>query len=650
MNAQEIVTKLKEASLAYYNTGATIMTDADYDALRDQLKAVDPENAYLKVVGAPAIGETFPHTHPMGSQEKLKDHKEFKDWVGKMLAETDNSRPFVGDLKLDGITVALYYKDGVMIRALTRGDGFKGEDITSNVLKMKNVKKQLPGGFTGVLRAECMLSISDFKKYFEPLDYKNPRNSVSGISRDKKGSPLLKHLKPVYFNALSEDQDLGAYQNDRLELLKSWGLEVVDQVVFKLPLEGGPLDALWNWYKEIETKRATLDYEIDGVIFKVNACADNDRLGMSSDLRPKGERCVKFAAQGTVTKLLSVELSIGHTGAIIPTGKVAPVNIGGVTVSSVLLNNYEDIERLGIAINDDVSIIRAGDVIPKIIGQVKAAADRVPIVPPTECMYCAGALVKEGAHIFCKNDLCEGKGMRRVKTYISKREIKFIGDELLQELYENHNVKEPQDLYKLTVEYLRNVPRGNGRVGSMAEQIMVELEKSKQCPLMDLIGSLAIPLLGRRQAEIMIGGGINSLEKFVTLTTPDQLSAIPGFSIDGKKAPIIIEGIKKARKTIKALLDAGVTILDDGVQPEFKLEQKTGPHADKIICFTGCRPTPDEQKGFVALGGTVKDGMSKVVTHLVVRDLATASNKAQKAKENGTLLVAYADFQQWLKG
>lgn len=673
MTPAALVEKLKEASVAYYNTGDAIMTDAEYDILVDQLRTADPDNEFLKTVGAPPIvasGELVKHPVPMGSQEKLKNKKEFTDWIEKMM--TAGAKAFVIDEKLDGITLACYYENGKLTNAVTRGDGFYGEDITANILKSKGVRKQLPDRFTGVLRAELMLRIPLFEKHFKPVGYKNPRNTVSGMSRDKKGNDLCKYFEPFFFSRIVFDEENAvAFLDEDKNIMESWGLTCAKSESFSKDDDQQTevfIDELWAAYERAAAGRSALDHEIDGVIVKVADNALNKKLGMSSDLRPKGERCVKFEAMGGITKLIAVELTLGHTGAIIPTAKLEPLGIGGVTVTSALLNNYEEIERLDVAINDMVKVIRAGDVIPKIIGVAEKAKNRIPIVPPKNCIACLGPLMKDGAHIFCKNEECEGRAMQRLKSWITKRDIKFIGDTLLEELYTRQGVKEPQDLYALTEEKIAAMPRGAGVVGTASKQIMKEIEKSKVCPLNEFMGSLGIKFLGRRQAEILTQGGMDTLEKFVTGTETDFAKAlgsdtevVPGDEpvVFGTKATELPLGIKKARKVIIALLKAGVKVVEPADQPKEEAPPSDGKLSGKSFCFTGAIEKVDEkgerytrsrmQDLVRQNGGSVLEEVRGGLTYLVMADPNSTSSKTTKAKKLGVGLLGEADFFKMLE-
>lgn len=635
---EDLVEKIKAANSAYYNADpkGLVISDHEYDAAIDQLKKLDPAHDILQKVGAAPLGTTFEHTHKVGSQEKLKTREEYDRWCSKLDEEGGEPQKLVLQEKLDGLTVVLYYKNGVLVRALTRGDGDKGEDVTQNVVKMQNVRRQLPKAFTGYIRGEVMLNKSTFRHVFEPLGFANPRNTAAGKLRDQKaGSELLRHFKVLYFDYCAEDRSLDT-EMDALGELMALGLDVVTHWCFETPAQ------VWEKYESIKAVRSALDHEIDGVIVRANNLDVQRRMGMSTDSRPKAQRCIKFDAARGVSQLIDVIYSIGHTGAIVPTANVKPVEIGGVTVSNIFLNNFEEIERLGIQIGDDVEIIRAGDVIPKIIGLVKAGATRKAIVAPDICMHCGSTLIKDGANIFCKNEECEGQGYRRLKTYVFKRGIKFIGDALLEELYKNHGIKDPWQLYDLTEEYLAKVERGQGVVGILAKQIMAEIDRTKVCSLPDFLGSLSIPMLGRRQVELMmVNCGYRDVDGFLSASVED-LEACDGFSEGGTKATIVVTGLKKAKSKIEKMLTK-VIIKEEGMNV-----QTSSKHAGKVLCFTGVRPTEGEKEAFEIGGGIVKDGMSKAITHLVVKDPATTSSKAQKAKAAGIQIISYADFQTWV--
>lgn len=652
MNIETLVKELTEASNFYYNTGETTMSDEEFDIKVEKLRNLDPTNAFLQTVGARPVGKTFPHSKPIGSQEKLKDRSKFESWIQTILMISNTKKnanshfKLVGQHKMDGCTVVLYYTNGKLIRALTRGDGIDGVDITDNVLMMKNVKPVLPNKFTGMLRGEGMLHKSDFNKYFASEGYVTARNTVSGIAGDQKHSPLNNHLKIYYYDMEHSQINNLQTEYERLSYIKdSLGLEIIPNEV------GNTVEELWALYQKWEIERESLDYDIDGMIIRANLIEVQEELGMSSDFRPKGQKCLKFPPAGGTTILKGFKLSVGHTGAIYPNGILDPIKIGGVTITNVLLNNFEMIETLGIAVGDKVRVIRAGDVIPKVIGLVEKGQNRTLIPVPTYCPKCNSFLVKDGVHIYCMNEDCEAKEFKRLKTYVEKREIKYLGKELLAELYNNHDIRQPHHLYKMTFEWLSTKSRGIGIVGSGAKRILAEIEKSKDCSLKDFIGSLGIAMMGRRQAEMIINQGIDTVDKFFNLQE-EQLITFDGFSSEGGKAKIIVDSLRKTYPLMKELLKC--INLKEKQEPKQEKNTMNGKLSGKSFCFTGAIEKEDLNGNRFTRkmiwevvkenGGNVSEDVNGTVNYLVQADPSSQSSKTKKAEKLGVEIISEVDF------
>jgi DNA ligase (NAD+) len=475
---------------------------------------------------------------------------------------------------------------------------------------------------------------------------------------NQNGDPLVKWFGLHYFDVVDESafgMDFET-EEERIGFIKSkLGLDVVDMKAC------GDPDELWKAYEDLEAKRDSLNWEIDGVVVRANLMDVQERLGMGSDLRPKGQRCVKFKPLGATSRIVGIELSVGHTGAIVPTAVLEPCQIGGVTVSSALLNNFPYIEAMGLAIGDQVEVVRREDVIPHIEGLVAKGKNREEIKRPALCPACDGKLEmevnrkgEEGVRLLCRNEECPAQGLARVKTWVRKRDIKNVGPEVLAALYESGKVKEPADLYLLSRDELAKVPRGQGVVGAAADAMIDEIEKSKSCSLSDFVGSLCIKLLGRRQAEIimenkppMSGYDVWTLNDFCKLTKADLLK-MPGFS--DIKAESVADGIKKANPQISALLKAGVKITV-GAKTAAPLSTKlTG----KSFCFTGAIEKIDEdgerytrqRMWDVVLknGGKVSEDIRAGVSHLVQADPSKESSKTKKAQKIGVKIISEAEF------
>ena len=636
-----LLKELLEADFLYYTEGKSTLSDNEYDRKREQFKALEPGHPYLKSVGAPVPVNAKKVTHRIvaGSQEKIKSEEELVGWAGQTRGN------YVEQWKLDGATLVLQYTDGCLMEAASRGDGEVGESVLFNVVNMPSVPKRLPYPFTGDIRGEVVLSKGNFAQFFAPLGHSNPRNSVA-VLRDQKGSGLAKHLDVVAFDLVELDGHEYATELNKVAVLGEFGFTHVETVVVT------EKNDLWRVFTEFESRRSAYQYEVDGVVVKFSSLADQAALGSSSDNRPKGQRSIKFANDEAETTILAVELTIGSTGAIIPTAKVNPVECGGVIISSILMNNFKYIqEELGGAcIGDKCVIERAGGVIPHMrevfprynhtqrLGQ--------PIVAPEKCPFCGSTLIEEGAHIRCKNQECEGLGYQKVMQWVTKRDIKGCGDVTLQGMYDEGLITEPQHLYTLpkaawvTVLGLKT-----------AENLLKEIEKSKECPLNELMGSVCIKFLGRRECEIIMEKtGIDSVGKWFDLTEGTLLS-IGGYK--ETKAKAIVAGIEKAKPVILALISAGVK----PTMPEAKPAPKatTGkPFSGQTLLFTGkiekCDGNGERytRKKMQALakdqGAVVVDDFMPGITMLITAEMTSTSSKMQKAKKAGVKIVSEEDF------
>jgi DNA ligase (NAD+) len=634
----QVVRSLQEASQAYYNTDSTSMSDESYDSLRAVIQEHDPDNPFLAEVGTSASGHLtkVQHNIPMGSLSNSNDDQEYRVWHDK------HDQSVVATYKMDGSSIEIVYKNGVLTQAITRGDGVIGEDVTQNVARFKNVPAQLPGEWSGSIRGEALLHKNDFHAHFSGSA--NPRNAANGTVRRSDGTGS-EHLMFYAFDIFGDGDDEYTAYTEKLSKLEELGFTVVENRLCDKEMTV-------RFHMETSEKRHSLPYEIDGVVVRVNNIQYFKDAG-ERDNRPKAATAFKFKAMESTTILEAVELSISSHGAIIPTGKLAAVEIGGVTVRSVLLNNFEEIERLNIAIKDEVKVIRAGDVIPKVIGLAQAHPDRELIPVPTNCPFCDSVLAKDGAHIFCQSDDCSGKGDSRLKSWIKKRDIQFIGDSVRDALTES-GCREPYQLYDLTEDDLVNLSLGEGRaLGRLGNKIYENIQNSKQTPLAEFMGSLTIKFLGRRQAVHMIEAGIDTLQKFRELTV-EHLLTLPGYK--QRKAEGIVGGIRAAEPQMDNLLERGVVVVDPEPAEEVEEVASNGGGAleGKSFCFTGKILKVDEDgKRFTRAimqdltrenGGSVEDKVRKGLTYLVQADPDSQSSKTKKAAKLGVEILGEEQF------
>ena len=391
---------LEKASESYYRGLPSPLSDGEFDSLRDKLASLAPDHPFLKTVGAPVAIGVWPkrkHDYLMGSQKKITAKTELDHWKKRM-----KSRRVSVSHKLDGCTLVLTYENGALKHATSRGDGVEGEVITSNALKMRNVKAKLPVRFTGDLRGEIILPLLDFEKHFKPLGYKNARNSANGKSRDiKDADDLVKYLKVVYFDVIAK----AFIKTEELKekFVIKMGLEYVESKYMDI-------DGVWDFFEKFD--RDSLPHLIDGKVVKINDIAEQNVLGMVSGC-PRGQAALKWAGKTTQTVLNSITWQVGLSGRITPVAELEPVDLDGVTISRATLNNLDYIKALDVAIGDVVLIERAGDVIPALIKVLDRSkrqfSGKIPRINlPKKCPSCGSILERDGAYVICPFTECAG--------------------------------------------------------------------------------------------------------------------------------------------------------------------------------------------------------------------------------------------------
>ena len=647
-NVNAIVKQLEAASNAYYNTGTSIMSDAEFDVLVQSLRDLDPKNAFLATIGAPPPNSLFKpvkHQIPMGSQEKVKNFEELSKWFAKL-----PHKEVVIQWKYDGASISLEYKNGKLVRAVSRGDGITGEDVTQNILRSPHIVKQLKLPFTGFIRGEVLLYKEDFKKYFP--DGSNPRNQGNGIMRSKDGEGC-EHLRVMAYDVVvgsaskierAEHAAATLTESDKLQWLKMNGFDQPLKTVLVSAVE------IQDAHDGLGKAREGLPFEVDGIVIKLNNVAAAEAMG-ESDSRPKAQRAYKWEALGAVTVVTSIEWTVGHTGAVVPTFKVEERNIGGTRVGSVLMNNIGYCEAMDVAVGDQVYVTRRGDVIPHIETVISRPKSR-SWAPPSKCPVCEERLVRKEIHLVCPNTNCPGQKVRLIRRWLTALDIKFIGPEIEMALWESGLVQDPADLYTLTMERLANLTVGNGRLGEdRAGQILDEIDKSRKLELHQFMGALGIQFLGVRAAKHMVeDNGFDTIEKF-----SDPKLIRTGMSLGAKKSlgPVVREavaaGVEANLPLIKRLLR--FVKLEAHKKVERTALMATGKAASgKSFCFTGALPSGmgrNEAQGLVAsAGGIVHDHVSKTTNFLVIADPSSNSSKANKARALGVTLISEAQFKE----
>jgi len=512
---------LRRYEYEYHVLDNPTIPDAEYDRLFHQLKALEAAHPELITADSPTqrVGAKplsgfaqIRHEIPMLSLDNAFSDEEFYAFVKRIedrLIRLPEPLTFCCEPKLDGLAVSILYVNGVLTQAATRGDGTTGEDITANIRTIRNIPLQLlmdnPPARLEV-RGEVFMPHAGFERLNQlalekgEKTFANPRNAAAGSLRQL--DPKITSKRPLVLNAYSigiaEGVDLPNTHYDRLQWLKSIGIPVNPEI----RLCNGT-DEVLDFYRDIQNKRSSLGYDIDGTVLKINDIALQEKLGFISKA-PRWAIAYKFPAQEELTRLNDVEFQVGRTGAITPVAKLEPVFVAGVTVSNATLHNGDEIERLDIAIGDTVVIRRAGDVIPQIIGVLhdRRPADARPIIFPKTCPVCDSAIVRiEGEAVArCTGGLfCAAQRKEALKHFVSRKamDIDGIGGKLIEQLVDRELIHTPADLFKLDLTTLTRLERMGAK---SAENALASLEKAKNTTLPRFIFALGIREVGEATA------------------------------------------------------------------------------------------------------------------------------------------------------
>lgn len=618
--AKELVEILRSASVAYYVDSAPELSDSEYDNLRNELEELDPSNDFLKEVGAPASNtlSKVKHTIPMGSLKKINNESEFNTWV-KTIAKSISNLEMSVQWKLDGVSIEIVYKSGNFVQAITRGDGVIGEDVTHTIKNASGFPKQLSKHLNISVRGECILKIPTWQKHLENLTA-NPRNAASGIVRRTDGthSDLLNFIA---FDVIG-DMDQISDEKSKIAWLAKNNFDVTST-------ETGKHTSVPEIVQYFEKIRSALDFEVDGVVVKINNIKDQNVLG-EHDSRPYWARAWKFAPMGGNTILNSVEWSVGTHGSINPVGKVSPVKVGGTLIQNVTLHNMDEIERLEVAIGDTIEIVRAGDVIPKVIRVVNRGNPRNNILIH-KCPACGYSVTRDGPKIFCsQREKCPGSSVRQIEKWISKRSIMFLGSSNLDLLIKSGLVKSIVDLYKINKNDL--VKSGVGE--RMSEKIMDEIEKSKKVTLHEFLGSLSLDMLGQSEASNLVNAGFTKLSDWENISV-SRLLDLDGYQ--ETKSSRIVDSVKNNWNMISEL-SKYLEIIDKST--------KNCTMSGMSFCFTGSMSKGRKELEEMVLerGGEIRSSVSKDLSYLVVDDTESSSSKNQKAKQLGVNRISESTF------
>ena len=648
--------EINQHNTHYYVQDSPVVSDAEYDQLMRKLEKLEMENPKLitpdsptQRIGAAPLSEfqSLAHRLPMLSLANAMNEDElieFDNQVKKGLG-VDSEIEYAAEPKLDGLAVELVFDDGIFIHGSTRGDGTIGEDITQNLKTIRAIPlsllKNAPIPKILEVRGEVFITHSDFKKLNEQRlekgeqAFANPRNCAAGSLRQLDSSITAQRPLRIYCYApgLIEGATYSS-QKELLETFPKWGLPVNPKIEF-----GKGVDFLLGYYEKAEKFRNELEYDIDGVVFKVNSFAHQDELGVRSR-SPRWAIAGKLKSQQVTTKILNIEASLGRTGAVTPVAKLEPVNVGGVTVSNATLHNQDEIDRKDIRIGDTVLIQRAGDVIPEVLKVIleKRPGNTISYVIPANCPVCTHEVFRpEGEAVArCQNMECPAQVKGRIDHFVSKgcMDIDGFGTKLVDQLVEKELLKNVADIYSLNLIQLSELER---MAEKSAKNIMDAITASKKSSMARFLHALGIRNVGEHASKVLeksFSGNMNNLMD----AEIEALTAI--HEIGGIMAESIVDFFKDTsnRNVIQACLDAGIQF--EAVE-QIQESEFTG----KTFVFTGSLEKfsrKEAQYMVEKLGARASGSVSSKTDFLIAGP--GAGSKLKKAEELNIPVYSEDDF------
>ncbi len=636
----------------YYVLDNPEISDAEFDKLMQQLKDLESEHPALvtpdsptqRVGGKPREGFVkVRHSTPMLSLDNTYNEEELRGWERRVHELTGRKDvDYVCELKLDGMSLALGYEDGRLVRGVTRGDGSVGEDVTLNVRTVRSVplsipkerlkKAGIPADFE--VRGELLMPTASFKKINQERErqglptFANPRNFTAGTVRQLDPNVTAERRMDYFpYILLQNGRTYFDHHSKTLAALDSAGFKVNPnrKLVHSM-------DEVWAFIQQWEEKRDSLPYEIDGIVVKVDRTALQDELGFTGKA-PRWAIAYKYAARGGVTKLEKIRWQTGRTGKLTPVAELAPIPIGGTTVRNATLHNLDEIHRLGVKIGDWVRVERGGDVIPKVVEVDKdhPRGER-DVEDPEKCPVCGNKVVRTEGEVDyrCVNANCPAKLLGTILHFASRgvMNIDGMGDALVTQLTERGLVKNVADIYKLTKADLLGLERFADK---SAQNILNEIENSKKLPLERVIYGLGIRMVGERTAQFLAEhfGSMEALEQ----ASVEELQYVD--EVGPRIAESIVEffSIPANRKLVERLGEAGLAFKGKKKERGTKLAGKTF-----VLTGTLAKYTRDEAKKMIEdAGGKVTGSVSKKTDYVVAG--TDAGSKLDKAKELGVAVI-----------
>ena len=641
---KELVELLNKYAALYYEEDAPTVSDAEYDALYDELRALEESEGYSlknspthRVGGAPQKKfEQSRHLLRLYSLDKCKTEGELADWHDRILKAVGREPELTAEYKFDGLTLNILYENGEMVKAATRGDGVTGEEVTAQVRTIEGVPRRISYKGRIEVQGEGIMKLSALAAYnlssAEPL--KNARNGAAGAIRNLDPAVTAsRHLTFMAYNIGYSDRHF-ASQSEMHDFLKEEGFETESDFTL---LKG--VDKAFAFAKKVEELRPSLDFLIDGVVFKVNDTALRDEIGYTEKF-PKWAIAYKFKADEMTTVLRDVVWQVSRSAKLNPLAILDPVDIGGVTVRRATLNNYGDILKKKVRIGDRVFIRRSNDVIPEITGVAEEVPGARDVEKPSVCPACGAPVKEEGAFLYCTGEHCAPQIVSYLDHFASKdaMDIEGFSEKTAEQFYNELHMTSPVQLMSLKKEDIADLDRFGDK---KAENLIAAVNAAKATTMDRLLFALGIDGIGKKTAKDLAA----RFRTFDALAraSREELTSVDG--IGGVLADNIIAYFAdgSGEKFLSELYAAGVTVRE--------AEKKTGVFTGMRLVLTGSLPTYKRGEATALIeenGGEVASSVSKTVDLVVAGE--DAGSKLDKAKKLGVRVIDEATFVAMLKG
>ena len=646
---KELRDEINKYSYNYYVLDNPLISDFEYDALFNKLKKLEEEHPELvtpdsptqRVGGLSSSFAEYRHKYRLYSLDNTYNEEELRKWYERVQKECPGKVELVCELKIDGLAIALTYKDGLFVTGVTRGDGIVGENITQNLKTVKAVPLRLFQNADVEVRGEIYMPKTSFEKLNEEnlksgeKLFANPRNAAAGSLRQLDSTITAKRdLSMFTYTAIIEKSDyIPKTHWESLQYIKQLGFKTNPNIRLVDDIEGAIA-----FCEEWKTKRFNLNYATDGVVIKVNRLDFQNELGFTSRA-PKWATAFKFPPEEITTRLLDIEIGVGKTGAVTPVAVLEPVNLAGSVVSRASLHNFDEIERLDIRIGDRVLIKKAAEIIPKVIKVVDSSEHDAlnKYVPPEYCPECNSRLeTREGeVNLYCTNEQCPSVIKAKLEYFVSKEamDIDFIGPSVISQLYSRSMVKSPADFYKLTIDDFMKLDLVKEK---SAANMYNSIQQSKSKPFARFLTALSIRHVGKETAELIANDF--STPESIESATLEELSRIEGIGDKIAQSVFAFFHNKDNINMVKEFIDLGFNFNDSKIEKSTELAGKTF-----VLTGTLQAMTRDEASSKIKLmGGKTSSSVSKNTSYVVAG--ANPGSKLDKAQKLGVIILTEDEF------